>query len=626
MANKIPIERFINAVLSLRQLKKMSNLATAKAGINVRVLATPTSRCCSYKDYYAGPVIELGRQFYTSTFSDTDDVSVVDTNSKYKRIASIMYGVYYHELFHVLYTPFKYAEKLTEKCPYYFRQFSHQVSNILEDVTIEESGCYKYPPATPFIDAVRECFILPQQLEALKEALTNEPDSPGTMLAYLLHYCRGTDLTKYPPYKIWEDNKEFIEWGVYKCINTIDPHLRIRRQLSFALQLCKILDMQEPSKEDVEDSSKDLESESSSLSSKSISGAGARALSPLQSMTDITSGGFNNQPQNAEDTKKNTEGDTEEDTEEDNKELSTQKAGRNTDSSFDTESPLTSDLTKESISILANDEPVYRYSHYADKLSKYMDTSIYLSNYNSIVEKVETQIRRVVAIIRKMHATNNTSWNHYKMRGKLDSSTFYKKGNYKIFKTKNAPAPAADLVIELLLDCSGSMYGDKAKLAGKALIIFCEALNRLHIPFSVDAFTEDTASVTISLKDYNESYDKQKTNMTLFTELFFCRPLHTWGGNIDEINLQFVSRSLLERKEKDKILIVISDGATCGSKNDLKRVAENIENQGVTVLGIGIFDSNVKDIYKNHVILKTQDDLEMLGAFLNKYLLGKIFK
>ena len=170
------------------------------------------------------------------------------------------------------------------------------------------------------------------------------------------------------------------------------------------------------------------------------------------------------------------------------------------------------------------------------------------------------------------------------------------------------------------------MCGTKAKLAGIALIIFCEALDRLHIPFSVDAFTEANAAVTISLKDYNELYSKTKTNMTLFTEQYNVRTLATWCGNIDEINLQYVSQELLERKEKDKVLIVISDGATCGSFKDLKKVAANVEKQGITVLGIGIFDNNVENIYNKHIVLREQKDLEGLGNFLNNYLVRKIFK
>lgn len=615
----IPITKFVNAALSLRQLKSMSNFATAKAGKDVRVLTNPENQCFSYDDWYTGLNIQLGRKFYQDTFNDHKDVPVVDMKTKYHRVASILYGAYYHELFHVLYTPFKYAQEQTRRCSEYFRSFAHQVSNILEDITIEGTGCNRYVFAVPYIDMIKECFTQESQIDMVRQAITNEPESPGTMLAYLLHFCRETDMTQFPQYKLWEDNKAFIEWGAYKCINTIDPFLRTRRQLAYAMELCKILEMKEPSKDNMEnpDMSK-MESESQGLSSKSMGGIGSRATKPLNNFTDITEKGpsYNKtKPQDTDDDIKAPE------------ELKEMKAERNPNGGGSGgECPTNADLTKEGITMMANDDPVSKYSHFADKLNKYVKTEQYLPEYNKIVKQFETQIRQVVAIIRKMNATNNASWNHYKMSGKLDSSTFYKKDNYKIFKKKNAPAPAADLVFEILVDNSGSMHGTKAKLAGKALIIFCEALNRLHIPFSVDVFTEGNAAVTINLKDYNESYDRKKTNMTLFTEQFDCHALATWCGNIDEINLQYVSQDLLQRKEKDKVLIVISDGATCGSWKDLKVTAENIEKRGITVLGIGIFDNNVESIYKNHVILKEQKDLEALGAFLNKYLIGKIFK
>jgi hypothetical protein len=68
-------------------------------------------------------------------------------------------------------------------------------------------------------------------------------------------------------------------------------------------------------------------------------------------------------------------------------------------------------------------------------------------------------------------------------------------------------------------------------------------------------------------------------------------------------------------------MIVISDGATCGDWKELKRVADDMERRGIRVLGIGIFDRNVEKIYKNHIILKEQKDLEALPAFLNQYLI-----
>ena len=612
-----PIIKLINVALSFNNLKNMSNFATAKVGKDVRVLSVPEPNCYSYDDCYSGMNIRLGRTFYQETFNDNKDVPVTDIRTKYKQVASILFGAYYHELFHLLYTPFRYAQDQTINCPSYFKEFAHRVSNILEDITIEGTGCNRFPASEPFINALVSCFKEPVQLDVCSEAVTKEPDSPSTMLAYLLLFCRGIDMTQFPDYKIWNDNKDFIEWGVYKCVNTIDPYLRTRRQLAFALELYKILDMKEPSKDNVEqpDMSK-MQSESNGIPNKGSGSLGNKITQVLDNLTDTARRG----PQQS--TKP-------EETDEDIKqseELQVTKAQRGDGSVPSEDSPLNSDLTKEGITILANDDPVSNYSHFTDKLNKYVKTDKYLPEYTKIVNEFESLIRETVSIIRKMIATNNSSWNHYQMSGKLDSSTFYKKGNYKIFKKRNAPALVADLVIAFAVDLSGSTKGEKALLAGIALIALCEALNRLHIPFSVDAFTEANAAVTISLKDYNESYDSVKTNMTLFTEQFRCRELSTWCGNIDEINLQYISQNLMDRPEKDKVLIVISDGATCGSWKDLKQTAENIENRGVTVLGIGLFDDNVKDIYKNHVILKTRKDLEGLGSFLNKYLIGKIFK
>ena len=612
-----PISKFVNAVLSFKSLNKMSNFATAKVGKDVRVLALPESSCYSYDDWYSGMNIRLGRTFYVETFNDHNAVSITEIRSKYKRIASIYYGAFYHELFHVMYTPFRYAQEQTTNCPVHFKEFAHRVSNTLEDITAEGTGCNRYPDAKPFIEALASCFKEPIQLDFCSEAITKEPDSPSTMLAYLLLFCRDTDMTQFPDYKIWNDNKEFIEWGVYKCINTIDPYLRIRRQLSFALELYKILDMKEPSKDNIEepDMSK-MQSESNGIPNKGSGSLGDKVTEVLNNLTDVAKRG----PQ--QDTKP-------EETDKDIKqpeELQVTKAQRGDGSAPPEGSLFNADLTQEGITILANDDPVSHYSHYTDKLNKYVDTTKYLPNYNKLLDEIEPLIRETVSIIRKMIATNNSSWNHYQMSGKLDSSTFYKKGNYKIFKKRNAPSIIADLVFAFAVDLSGSTKGEKAFFAGIALIALCEALNRLHIPFSVDGFTEGNAAVTVSLKDYNESYDSVKTNMTLFTEQFRCRELSTWCGNIDEVNLQYISQKLMDRPEKDKVLVVISDGATCGSWKDLKQTAENIEKRGVTVLGIGLFDDNVKDIYKNHMIIKTRKDLEGLGYFLNKYLIGKIFK
>ena len=100
----------------------------------------------------------------------------------------------------------------------------------------------------------------------------------------------------------------------------------------------------------------------------------------------------------------------------------------------------------------------------------------------------------------------------------------------------------------------------------------------------------------------------------------------TFGGNIDEVNLRYVRDQLKKQPQADKVCIVISDGATCGDWKDLSNVASGMQKEGISVLGIGIYDDNVSKIYKNHIILRTQQDLEGLPAFLNKYLVKQLYK
>ena len=615
------LEKVINAILSLKTLHKMSLYSTSQVGKDTKVVAGDTETCFSQDTYYSrGPVVTLGTKFYASAFEDAPKtISVVDLKDKYRHIAKCYYGVFYHEMFHLLYTSFGAIRDLLSGCDYNFQQFAHQVSNILEDVTIETTGAIHYPKCKPFLEELSKIFSQASQLNNLKGAITSEPEGASTLLAYLLLYARGVDLSSIPEYKLWEDNKEFIKWGVYKCVYTPEARTRAKRQIAFALQLAKLLNNEEFDKDSIENPDlSDIQNQSSGKGGDGgTSGQGAEVLKSLKGLTNTaTSGTHSNNPQDTA---------SEGEIKDIEKEI---KATRDGEGESDPSNRLdiSPDLTQAGISMLANDEPVFKTGHWAEDLSKHYDSRELLPKYNKVVKAHEKEISSVVAQIKKMKATNNNAWQHYKMSGKLDMSTIYKKNNYKIFKKANAPKEEADLAFEILVDNSGSMRGNKAKLAGQALIIFCEALNRLQIPFSVDCFTEAHEAITISLKHYHELYDKTKTNMCLISEQVDVDALSTWYGNIDEINLQYVANELMEQPQKDKVLIVISDGATCGDWRTLKKVAENIEKQNVLVLGIGIYDHNVENIYSKHTVVSNQEDLEQLGTFLNKYLVKLIFK
>ena len=615
MAKYYRYDKVVDAVLSPSRLYSFNRVANSRSGDTLSVVAKQEDSCYTHNDYWDGLTISLGRDFYKTAWDQEDKISVMDIREKYKHIGQTYVGVFYHELGHVLYTDMNFIFDSVRFLNPMFREFAQPVMNVLEDITVEGSIKQLYPYTEQYLNVLNSMHSRDKIIDIVTDNIKNDPTNPGTLIEFLLLLCRGYDISKLPKYDIYENNKEFIKWGAVKCINTVNARLRHRRQLAYAQQLCKILDMKMPDTNAVEDGISDS---SFAGPSSGLSSAAKEVLKTLSKLSRLGDERMPSQP------KRDSEANIV------NKELQEQKASRNSEATYLTEEERESysntDLTEQAITMIANDEPVTRYAHRADRLDNHCCTSKYLKEYNYYVSKHIKEIGAVVSQIRKMKAQNNSGWSKYKMSGKFDVSTTYKKGNYKFFKQRKAPTPESDLVVELLVDNSGSMGGRKSKLAGEALIIFCEALNRLHIPFAVDAFTEGRSCITIKLKEFNDDYNRVKTNMTLLTEQFNCDKLCTFSGNIDEVNLRYVRDILNKQPHKDKMCIVISDGATCGDWKTLRQVAKNMEDSGILMLGVGIFDKNVEMIYDNHIVLKETKDLEQLAGFLNRYLVRHVFK
>ena len=613
--------KIANAILSSVNLEKLSNFASKALLRPVDVKTSPRGDCYSNCQWRSNEIeIVLGLAFYQEAFKDPNPVEDINLKPFYKKLSKIMLGVFYHELGHLLYTPFGYANRLTENASYNIREYVHFVCNILEDPTIENKIMFRYPFAKESIEETRKAFL--SYSSELESAIEHEPENSNTFLAYLLGVCRETP--NMPEYPLWKQHEDFLTKAIKKISLTNDAFLRTRREVAFALQILKILKYEEPDQNEIENPS---ETDWDNVDSSSISSSGTgRTIIKSVMKGSNPAEDSSNVGMHQEDVEKNNKEDSSEN-KEDKKdcEQKTVKAGGHGNGNTSS-SPINIDLTQANVKTLANDEPVSYYSHTAKRLSDYKDTHTLLPEYNLAVKKHMRLISKTANAIKTLYSLNTDTIQDRLMHGSLNMRAVYDPAEWRIFKDIIHKDTEAELVIEILVDNSGSMKGTKAKYAGQALVIFCEVLNRLHIPFSVDCFTENGSAITISLKDFSDPYDKVKTNMTLFTEQLDCRNLSTWCGNIDEINVRYVADKLSQRQEKDKLLVVISDGATCGSKDTLKKVADNIEREGISVLGIGIYDDNVEEIYTNHYMVKTQEDLDGLGEYLCSYLKSKIFK
>ncbi len=81
------------------------------------------------------------------------------------------------------------------------------------------------------------------------------------------------------------------------------------------------------------------------------------------------------------------------------------------------------------------------------------------------------------------------------------------------------------------------------------------------------------------------------------------------AANVDEYNLAYAAKRLAARHVRHRIIVVLADGMTRGSVNDLAECAHEVELGGATVLGIGIGDDTVRAAYSRHQIVEAPETL-----------------
>lgn len=246
------------------------------------------------------------------------------------------------------------------------------------------------------------------------------------------------------------------------------------------------------------------------------------------------------------------------------------------------------------------------------------------------IERVSGGSKLTKQIQRHLRAISQTSYDYGKKSGKLSNKSIYKcgSGSTSIFKQKTATRIEKDTAICVLTDCSASMSNqgsgsseDKVTVAFASIAIMADTLFSLRIPFEVLGFTDEVVErgfthrsipAMIEFKAYNENLNRGK----VVERLARCPEL---SNNLDaEAVLESASR-LMARPEKNKILIVLSDGNPVGhfalvkyaAHDYLKEVCKHIEDESpIDLLSIGICDKSVSMFYKNYQVVNNVKDLD----------------
>lgn len=240
---------------------------------------------------------------------------------------------------------------------------------------------------------------------------------------------------------------------------------------------------------------------------------------------------------------------------------------------------------------------------------------------------------------RSISAQSRSFWKPGQRSGKLHAANLHRLRveDSRVFR-KLEEHTAKDAAVSLVVDCSGSMAGDKIVIASQAAYALASTLDRMNIPNEVIGFTtgrggsrwsltpsEVEASRGVYYSRYEpivmpliKGFDEKIT--TEHKKRFAWMP-HASGqmfmNNIDGESLEYAAQRLAKRREKRKIMIVLSDGApACNGDSSAcaahtKQVVKTLENSGMEVFGIGIMSRAVQHFYTKNAVI---DDVNSLPA------------
>ena len=249
----------------------------------------------------------------------------------------------------------------------------------------------------------------------------------------------------------------------------------------------------------------------------------------------------------------------------------------------------------------------------------------------NIVQRIEEETHAMTSALQKnleraISARSIAIWTPGQRRGKIHNASLYKlfQNDPKIFKKKQE-CRTKDVSVSLLIDCSGSMSGEKARLACSTGYALTEVLTRMGIRCEVLGFTTGQSLYTDFkearkyarienlympiFKGFNDRFDSQ-------AKLRFGKMWqdHWMANNVDGECVQIAANRLMAQTTKGKILMVLSDGfpAAYGS---IKALSDNLTetvnelSKKIDIVGIGIMSEAVKAYYPKSVVINEINEL-----------------
>ncbi|MGD7008163.1 vWA domain-containing protein [Metabacillus sp. 84] len=232
-----------------------------------------------------------------------------------------------------------------------------------------------------------------------------------------------------------------------------------------------------------------------------------------------------------------------------------------------------------------------------DKIS-YSENKAAVSHYQ---KKLKQMIRKTLE-----HKKTNPRTNLHTGRLGKNLLRWVTDDNPRLFYKKEEPSIQIDAVFTLLVDCSASMY-DKMDDTKLGITLFHEALKSVGVVHQITGFWEDTNDATeVRMPNYFHRVVPFKTSLNQSTgpEIMQLNPEE---DNRDGYAIRHMTQELVIRPEKQKFLIVFSDGEPAAMNYEQKGIVDTHEaviearKRGIEVINIFLANGEIEESQRNTI-------------------------
>ena len=238
--------------------------------------------------------------------------------------------------------------------------------------------------------------------------------------------------------------------------------------------------------------------------------------------------------------------------------------------------------------------------------------------YNSIVRENKKTITAVANAIERICRKEPEETLHH-TSGHYNIKRANCKVTAKLFDKKKEPGDKKDISALLLIDESGSMFGQKIDTAQKMAIIYAEVFERLHIPYCIIGFTADTQGVD-ALHEHFVTFNGDSS------EKYSLAKMSAIANNLDGYSIRYAGEILKRTPSSRKLLLVASDGQPAAVKyhghNGIKDTTDAIKEvrKYASVFGFGIGNCPTEILHKMYGkdYIHVEDVNSLTGIFIRK--------